>query len=107
MDIEVILDAAKGEAPGLRELARRFLEADAGHLRVPLDVASVLAWRAEGVPEVHVTGAADELVRHLAAQPDALSEGGALMALARVGALALVTRAEMNDRYASEPGRPR
>jgi hypothetical protein len=31
-------------------------------LGVPLDEVSILAWRAE----VHVTGAADELVRHLA-----------------------------------------
>jgi hypothetical protein len=107
VDIEAILDAAETEAPGLRDLARRFLEADAAYLGVPLDRAIVLARRAEGGPEVHITAAADELVRHLAAQPDAISEGGALMALARVGALALVTRAEMNDRYGSEPGRPR
>lgn len=95
MDIELILDVAVAEAPGLRDLARRFLESEAGHLGVPLDEASILARRAEGVPEVHVTAAADELVRHLAAQPGALSDGSALMALANVGAQALVTRAEM------------
>lgn len=32
VDIEVILDVAEAEAPGLRELARRFLEAQAAHL---------------------------------------------------------------------------
>ena len=66
-----------------------------------------MARRAEGVPEVHVTAAADELVRHLAAQPDALSDGSALMMLAYPGALTMVTRTDMDDRYASEPGRPR
>ena len=71
MDIEVILDAAETEAPGLRDLARRFLETDAAHLGVPLDKASVLARRAEGVPEVHVTAAADGLLGHMAAvSPD-------------------------------------
>jgi hypothetical protein len=64
VDIEDILDMAEAEAPALRDLAWRFLEADAGHLGVPLDRVSVLARRAEGVPEVHVTGAADELVLH-------------------------------------------
>jgi hypothetical protein len=44
---------------------------------------------------VHVTGAADELVRHLAAQPDALSEEGALVMLAYAGAVAVVIRAEL------------
>ena len=76
MDIEVILDAAETEAPGLRDLSQLFLDVEAERLGVPLDAASVMARRAEGVPEVHVTAAADELVRHLAAQPDALSDGG-------------------------------
>jgi hypothetical protein len=44
---------------------------------------------------VHVTAAADELVRHLAAQPGALG-GSPLMALAHAGAPAMVTRAEMD-----------
>ena len=56
MDIEVILDAPEAEAPGLRELARQILETDARHLGVPLDVSSVMARQAEGVPEVYVTG---------------------------------------------------
>jgi hypothetical protein len=103
MDIELILDLAETEAPGLRKLARRFLEVDAAHLGVPLDLASVLARRAEGVPEVHVTGAAEELVRHLAAQPDALSEDSALMTLARAGAEAMVSRAEMNEQFGNAP----
>jgi hypothetical protein len=91
VDIETILDAAEAEAPGLRELARRFLEAEARHFGVPLDVPSVLGRRAEGEPELHVTGAADELVRHLAAQPDALGESGTLMMLAYAGSLAMVS----------------
>ena len=98
MDIEVILDAAEAEAPGLRELARRFLEADAGHLGVPLDPGSVAARRAEGVPEVHVTGAADRLLGHLVAtEPDPLSDGSVVMAMARAGAQAMVTRAEIEE----------
>ena len=51
VDIELILDAVGTQVPGLRELARRFLEADAAHLGVPLDLASVIAGRAEGAPE--------------------------------------------------------
>jgi hypothetical protein len=43
VDIEVILDAAEAGAPGLRELAGRFLEAGTRHLGVPLDAASVMA----------------------------------------------------------------
>lgn len=38
MDIEGILDAAKVVAPG-----RRFREAEAGHLDVLLDLASIVA----------------------------------------------------------------
>ena len=92
----MILNAAEAEAPGLRELAQRFLEADAGHLGVPLDFASVMARRAEGVPEVHVTGAADGLVRHLAAQPDALGDESGLMALARADAQVQMSRLELD-----------
>jgi hypothetical protein len=76
VDIEVILDAAEAGAPGLRELARRFLEAGTRHLGVPLDAASVMARRSEGVPEVHITGAAGRLLEHLAAtEPDRSTTG--------------------------------
>ena len=45
---------------------------------------------------MHVVAAGDELVRHLAAtEPDPLAEDGPLMVLARAGALALVSRAEV------------
>ena len=67
MNIELILDAAEAGAPGLRELARRFPEAETRHLGVPLE--------------------------HLAAtEPDPLNNGSAFMALARTGAQAIVTR---------------
>jgi hypothetical protein len=56
VDIEVILDAAESEAPGLQELAREFLEAEARHFG---------------------------------------GDDGAVMALARIGAQAMVTKAEM------------
>jgi len=107
MDIEVILDTAESEAPGLRELARHFLEAEAAHHGMPLDLASVMARRAEGEPELHVTGAADELVRHLAAGPDALGGYSPLMALARVGAPAPVARAESRMRLRPASQSPR
>ena len=95
MDIEVILDAAEAGAPGLREVARRFLEAETRHLGVPLDAASVMARRFEGVPEVHITGAAGRLLEHLAAtEPAPLNDRSAFMALARIGAQAIVMRIE-------------
>jgi hypothetical protein len=60
---------------------------------VPLDAASVMARRSEGVPEVHITEAAGRLLEHLAAtEPDPLNNGSAFMALARTGAQAIVTR---------------
>jgi hypothetical protein len=75
--------------PGLRELARRFRKAETRHLGVPPDAASVMAPRSEGVPEVHITGAAGLLPGHLAAtEPDPLNNGSAFMALARTGAQA-------------------
>jgi hypothetical protein len=96
MDIEVILDTAESEAPGLRELARRFLEAEAAHSGMPLDLASVMARRAEGEPELHISGAADEFVRYLvAAKADPLSADSHLMALARAGAEVILSRIEI------------
>ena len=95
MNIEVILDAAEAGAPGLRGLAGRFLEAGTRHLGVPLDAASVMARRSEGVPEVHITEAAGRLLEHLAAtEPDPLNNGSAVMAPTRTGAQAIVTRIE-------------
>src|SRR5260370_6332551 len=75
VDIELILDAAGAEVPGLYDLAHRFLKAEAGQLGVSLDPTDVLARRTEGEPEFHVVGAADELVKHLAAEPDASATG--------------------------------
>ena len=48
-----------------------------------------------GGSTMHVMAAADELVRHLAAEADPLREHSSLMVLARAGALALVTRVEL------------
>ena len=85
----------RGRAPGLRELARRFLEAETRHLGGPLGAASVMARRSEGVPEVHITSVAGRLPGRLAAtEPDPLNDGSALMALARTGAQAIVMRIE-------------
>lgn len=78
------------------DLARRYLEAAALHLDVSLEPADVLARRAEGVPELHITAAADELVAHLAdGGEDALADESTSMTLARIGAQAVMTRAEM------------
>jgi hypothetical protein len=61
----------RDQGAGLIKIARAFLKAEARHLSVPADLASVIARRTEGKPEGHVTTAAEELVRHLAALPDA------------------------------------
>ena len=87
----------RGRGRGARtaRTRRRFLEAGTRHLGVPLDAASVMARRSEGVPEVHITGAADRLLEHLAAtEPDPLNDGSAFRALARIGAQAMVMRIE-------------
>lgn len=63
---------------------------------VPLDTDSVTGRRAEGEPEVHVTAAAEELVKHLAAEPDAFGDESALMVLARAGAQALMSAIELD-----------
>ncbi len=65
---------------------------------VSLELAEVLTRRAEGWPEVHITAAAVELLTHLLATGEkALSEESALMTLARIGAQAIVTRAESDE----------
>jgi hypothetical protein len=42
---------------------------------VPLDLPNVMARRAEGVPEVHIPGAADRLLEHLVATEANALEG--------------------------------
>ncbi len=62
-----------------------------------LDPADVLLRRARGGSEVHIMAAAYELVTHLAAtEADAPSEDNPLMVLARAGALALMSRIELD-----------
>ena len=68
---------------------------------MPLEPGDVLARRAEGVPEVHIAGAADELAHLAATEADPLREDSPLMALARIGAQAMMTRVELDaDRNA-------
>ena len=96
MDVGVIVYCAELEAPALRETARRILEAEAARFGVSLEPAEVLLRRGRGGTAMHVVAAGDELVRHLAAtEADPLAEDGPLMVLARAGALALVSRAEV------------
>jgi hypothetical protein len=84
--------------------AWRFLEEDAAHLGVPFDAGSVLERRAEGVPDVHITAASGELVRHLAVtEADPLADGSAIMVRARAGAHALMSRIELGEGGAGQP----
>jgi len=97
MDTSVILYAAELEAPALRETARRFLESEARRLGVPLDPAGVLVRRAYGGTEMHIMAAACELLEHLvAAEADPLTEDSPVLVLARAGALALMSRIELD-----------
>jgi hypothetical protein len=58
----------------------------------------------KGLPELHITGAAEELLAHLvAAEPDPFSDEGGLMALARIGAQTIMTRAELGRPADSPP----
>ena len=63
---------------------------------MPLDPAEVLMRRAAGGTEPHIMAAACELVGHMAAtRADPPGEGSPVMVLARAGALALMSRAEL------------
>lgn len=57
MDTAAILYSVELEAPGLRETARRILDAEARRFSVSLDVGDVLLRRAEYLPEPHITAA--------------------------------------------------
>jgi hypothetical protein len=93
VNIEVILDAAEAGRPHCASPPASSWRPIPGTRGVPLDTASMMARRSEGVPEVHITEAADRLLEHLAAtEPDPLNNGSALMALADTGAQAIVTR---------------
>jgi len=97
MDTSVILYTGELEAPALRQMARRFLESEARRLGVPLDPAEVLVRRACGGTEIHIMAAACELIEHVVAtEADPLAEDSPLMVLARAGALALMSRIELN-----------
>jgi hypothetical protein len=76
VDIELILDSAEIMAPALKDTARRVLTANAGQMDVSLEVADVLARRAEGWPEVRITAAVGELLMHhlLATGEDVLAD---------------------------------
>jgi len=54
------------------------------------------------VPEVHITAAADELLTYLLGTGEnVLDEEGAFMTLARIGAQAIITRAELEGHRAA------
>jgi hypothetical protein len=98
VDTAVILYCAEVEAPALRATAQAILESEAARLGAPLDLAEVLVRRAAGGPEMHITAAADKLVRHLVVtEADPLIEDSPVMVLARAGALALMSRIELGE----------
>jgi hypothetical protein len=98
MDEQLILDTAGAAAPALRVLATEILQAEAAHLGVSLDAIDVLVRRAKGVPAVHLTAAADQLLEHLAAI-EGTPDQGILAVLARAGAQLLVSGIELDDAY--------
>lgn len=96
VDVGIIVYTAELQAPALRKTAQRILAAEAGKLGVPLCRSEVLRRRVRGGSPMHVMAAADELVRYLGATADPLDERSPLMVLARAGALALVSRLELD-----------
>jgi hypothetical protein len=91
---QLIADAGEAEAPTLRIFAAEILASTARDMCVSLGPADVLLRRARGVPEVHITAAADVLLDHLAAiEGIALDNQGAIMVLAKAGARPLMSRA--------------
>jgi hypothetical protein len=60
---------------------------------VPLHVSSVIARQADGMPELHITGAAGRLLEHLIATASGIpGDGSAFLALARIGAYAMMAQ---------------
>ena len=100
MDEQLILDTAAAAAPALRALATEILQAEAAHLGVSLDAADVLLRQAGGVPAVHLTVAADQLLGRLAAiEGTTLPDRGIPAVLARAGAQLLVSGIELDGAY--------
>ena len=98
VDTGVILYAAELQAPALRETALRILETEARRFGVRLDGADVLGRRTGTDTRIHIVAAAYELLARLvAAEADPLGDSSSVMALARAGALALMTRLEMDQ----------
>jgi hypothetical protein len=96
MDMGVIVYAAEIQAPALRETAQQILEAEAARLGVPLDPAGVLVRRAAGDPEPHIMAASALVDRLVEAEADPLGDKCMLMVLARAGALALMSKIELD-----------
>jgi hypothetical protein len=63
VDLQLTPDEA--EPPALRDIAWRILTDTAAHVCVSLEAADVRLRRAEGVPVVHITAAADELLKRM------------------------------------------
>jgi len=102
VDEQLILETAEAAAPALRALAREILEAEARRLGVSLDTADVLLRRAEGVPALHLTAAANQLLEQLAAiAGTAPADRGVIAVLARAGAQLLMSGIEL-DRNSAE-----
>jgi hypothetical protein len=96
VDTSVILYAAELEAPALKQTARRFLESEARRLGVPLDPPTSCC-RAQDGSEMHIVGAACELVAHLgASETNPLCEDSPVIVLAQAGTLVLMSQIELD-----------
>jgi hypothetical protein len=82
MHEQLILETAEAAAPALKALAAEILASTARGMGVSLDVGDVLLRRAEGTPAVHITAAAHQLLKHLAAiEGTALPDQGIIAVL--------------------------
>jgi hypothetical protein len=98
MHEQLILATAEAAAPSLRALARKILEAEAGHLGLPLDPGDVLDRRSGGAPALYLTAAAEQLLEHLAAlEGTTPADQGIIAVLARAGAQMLMSGIEMDE----------
>jgi hypothetical protein len=96
VDIELILDSAEIVSPGLTDTARRILAATARDMDPSLELADVLACQAEAWPDVHITAAADEIVKHLGRRARCPRRGGRLHDAGTCRAQMLMSRTEMD-----------
>ena len=111
MDVQLTLGAAEVEHQALMDTARRVLRGTCERMGVRLEPLGVMLRVAEDAPTRHLTATADELLTRLRVRGlDSLGEESDLMALARIGALAILSRIEIEEAgkaHGETPARPR